>query len=153
MKKRLAVLMGILFLGIMGSVVPNNQVSAQETAEQDYSYLLAENVIIGEMSAQTRGVYLSSGMSTIEDPGPGKIISGGITSAARQCKVSINVIVERLVNGNWVRVTSWTATKDYAWTVGSSKTLSVGKGYYYRTRCIHYAASDVSSSITSGLWR
>ena len=65
----------------------------------------------------------------------------------------MNVIVERLSGGAWARVTSWTASEDNAWTVGSSKTLSVGRGYYYRVRCIHSAHTDVSSSMTSSLWR
>ena len=70
-----------------------------------------------------------------------------------QENVSVNVIVERLSGSNWVRVTSWTANENDAWTVGSSKNLTVGKGYYYRVRSVHYAHTDVSSSMTSSLWR
>ena len=96
---------------------------------------------------------MSYGTSVIRDAGTGKIVAGGVTNAARQCDVTVNVVVERLSGGSWARVTSWTASDDYAWTVGSSKTLSVGRGYYYRVRCLHFAHTDASSSMTSSLWR
>ena len=123
------------------------------TQSEDYSYLLTDDAIIGQMQVQPRGVYLASGISVIQDAGTGKIVAGGITSAAQQCKVTLNVVVERLTGGNWVRVTSWVAEENNAWTVGSSKTMSVGRGYYYRVRCQHSANSVVSGSMTSSLWR
>ena len=67
--------------------------------------------------------------------------------------MTVNVIVERLSGGGWARVTSWTAELNNTWSVGTEKTLSVGRGYYYRVRCIHSAHTDVSSSMTSSLWR
>lgn len=128
-------------------------VSAQDVdKETDASYLLTEDAIIGYMENQTRGMYLLSGYSVIKDGGTGKIIAGGGTNAAISCLVEVNVIVERLSGGNWVRVTSWTGSRTNALSVMSSKTLSVGTGYYYRVRCVHFAASDVSSSMTSSLW-
>ena len=44
--------------------------------------------------------------------GDGKIAAGGTTSAQKVVsEVSINVNVERKVNGTWKHYTSWTATK------------------------------------------
>lgn len=155
MKKKFLVIMSVFALSVMGINGNVTEVSAQEKidAEQDYSYLLTEDAIVGQMETQTKGIYLSSGTSVIQDPGAGKIVAGGITSAATPCDVSVNVIVERLSGSTWSRVTSWAASKTNAWTVGSSKTLSVGSGYYYRVRCLHSANSDASSSLTGGLWR
>lgn len=154
MKKKILLALSILSLSFVGNTYQPLDVYAQEEeTREDYSYLLNDEAIIGQTEVNPAGVYLLNGMSTIQDAGTGKIIAGGITSGAVKCDLTVNVIVERLNGGNWVRVTSWTASKDYAWTVGSSKTLSVGRGYYYRVRSLHFANSDTSSSWTGNLWR
>lgn len=153
MWKKMAALIVALTIVISGMQGVTMNVSAQDVdKETDASYLLTEDAMIGYMENQTRGVYLASGYSAIKDGGTGKIIAGGGTDATTKCKVAVNVIVERLSGGNWIRVTSWTGTRENALSVISSQTLSVGTGYYYRVRCVHFAASDVSSSMTSSLW-
>lgn len=154
MKKKILLALSILSMSFAANTYqPLNVYAQEEEIKEDYSYLLNDEAIIGQAEVNPAGVYLLNGMSTIQDAGTGKIIAGGITSGAVKCDLTVNVIVERLNGGNWVRVTSWTASEDYAWTVGSSKTLSVGRGYYYRVRCLHFANSDASSSMTSSLWR
>ena len=107
----------------------------------------------GYITIQPRGVYLQSGYSKISKPGDGKITAGGNTTAQKVVsEVSINVNVERKVNGAWEHYTSWTSTKNNAIAVTSYKTLTVPKGYYYRVKCVHYANSDVSSSYTNGIY-
>ena len=152
MKKKILLALSILSLSFVGNNWNSMDVCAQEETKENYSYLLNDEAIIGQTQVNPAGVYLMDGMSVIQDAGVGKIVAGGITNAAKKCDVTVNVIVERL-DGGWARVTSWTASEDYAWTVGSSKTLSVGRGYYYRVRCLHFANSDASSSMTSSLWR
>lgn len=111
------------------------------------------NEEIGYTTIQTRGVYLQSGFSKISKPGAGKITAGGNTTAQKVVdEVSINVNVERKVDGVWKHYTSWTTTKYNTVSVTSYKTLTVPKGYYYRVQCVHYANSDVSSSGTNGLY-
>lgn len=111
------------------------------------------NEQIGYITVQPRGVYLLSGYSQISKVGAGKIAVGGTTNAQKVVStISINVNVERKVNGEWEHYTSWTATKYNTIAVNSSKTLTVPKGYYYRVKCVHYANSDVSSSATGGLY-
>lgn len=153
MKKKLTIIILSLVLGVTGIFSVNIQANAEDVgAEVPYESLLTEGSLIGYMQSQTRGVYLSSGTSNINDAGGGKIGAGGATSAAKYCKVSVNVVVERKVSGSWVRVTSWTATRDSALVVSTGKTISVTKGYYYRVRCVHSASSDTSSSCTGALW-
>lgn len=152
MKKKILLALSILSLSFVGNNWKSMDVCAQEETKENYSYLLNDEAIIGQTQVNPAGVYLMDGMSVIQDAGVGKIVAGGITNAAKKCDVTVNVIVERL-DGGWARVTSWTASNDYAWTVGSSKTLSVGRGYYYRVRCLHSAHTDASSSMTSSLWR
>ncbi|GLG03567.1 DUF6147 family protein [Sellimonas catena] len=128
----------LLVFGVSGQMVS----AAEESAEQ-----------IGYIMVQPRGVYLQSGYSKITKPGDGKITAGGSTTAQKVVsEVSIDVFVERKVNGSWKHYTSWTSTKNNAIAITSYKTLTVPKGYYYRVRSVHYANSDVSSSATGGLY-
>lgn len=126
---------------------------AEDVGEDiEYSELLTEDALIGTMQNQTWGVYLAEGNSIINKISSTKIGAGGNTIAAVKCKVSITSIVERLVNGSWVRVTSWTSTTTSGYSASISKSLTVSTGYYYRVRSSHYAASDGSSSCTDALW-
>lgn len=152
MKKKIVLILSVLTLSMI-NFNSNPITTYAQTESENYSYLLTGDSIIGQTEPNQRGIYLSYGTSVIRDAGTGKIVAGGITNGAVKCDLTVNVIVERLVGGNWLRVTSWTASEDYAWTVGSSKTLSVGRGYYYRVRCLHSAHTDASSSMTSSLWR
>ena len=153
MKKKLTMIILSLVLGVTGIFSVNIQANAEDVGEEvPYESLLTEGSLIGYMQSQTRGVYLSSGTSNINDAGGGKIGAGGATSAASYCRVSVNVVVERKVSGSWVRVTSWTATRSSALFVNTGKTISVSSGYYYRVRCVHSASSDTSSSCTGALW-
>ena len=128
----------LLVFGVSGQMVS----AAEESAEQ-----------IGYITVQPRGVYLQIGYSKISKPGDGKITPGGSTTAQKVVsEVSINVNVERRVGSSWKHYTSWTSTKNNTIAVTSYKTLTVPKGYYYRVKCVHYANSDVSSSITGGLY-
>lgn len=131
-----------LTLGLSLSVSGQMVKAAEEIQEE-----------IGYTDIQTRGVYLQSGSSKISKPGAGKITVGGTTRAQKVVDtVSINVNVEKYVNGYWEHYTSWTVTKHDTVSVTTSKTLSVPKGYYYRVKSVHYANSDVSSSGTNGLY-
>lgn len=154
MKKRVVAFLMALTLFAMGSYGADISVQAEGSEQDiDISYLLEdENALIGYAELQTWGVYLDEGVSVINDAGGGTIGCGGITNASVKCTVSVNAIVERKVNGSWVRVTSWTVTNENAYTAIVSKYLSVGSGYWYRCRCIHKASSDTSNSSTSPLW-
>ena len=153
MKKKLTMILLAVALCVTSIFSVDMQANAEEIEKAvPYEFLLTDNTIIGYMQAQTRGVYLSSGTSNINDAGGGKIGAGGATTAASKCNVSVNVVVERKVGSSWVRVTSWTATNTNALVVSTGKTISVASGYYYRVRCNHAAASDGSSSCTGALW-
>lgn len=153
MKKRLmALLLAVMFM-VTGVIAGDGNVYAQDTAEDvAIADVWTEDALVGYAQLINRGVYLARGISVINDAGGGKIGCGGITDAAVKCKVSVNAIVEKKVNGSWTRVTSWTNTSASAYSVSISKYLSVGSGYYYRVRCNHAAGSDTSGSYTSALW-
>lgn len=153
MKKKFGALLLALVVCITGMNAVDMTTNAQGIGENvSYESILKEDALIGNMQVQTWGVYLSSGTSAINDAGGGKIGAGGTTNARVECKVSITVVVERKVNGSWVRYTSWTASNSNDLVVTTGKLLSVPSGYYYRVRCTHYAATDTSSSYTGALW-
>ena len=152
MKKRIHALFLALARVLVGVWYPGGAVQAEEVGEEiDYAFLNTEDALVGHMQAQTWGVYLTAGDSSIVKLGTGKAGVGGSTSAARKCAISVLVIVERLNNGSWGRWTSWKASKSSDVYIASSQALTVPTGYYYRVRCTHAAGGDVSSSWTGGL--
>ena len=153
MKKRVIALFLALMFSAIGMIAEDSKVYAEESVQDvEMSEVWTEDALVGYAESQTWGVYLLQGISVINDAGGGKIGCGGITEAAVKCKVSVNAIVEKKVNGSWTRVTSWTNTSTSAYSVSVSKTLSVASGYYYRVRSIHHASTDTSSSYTGTLW-
>lgn len=153
MKKKLTMILLAFVLCSTSLFAVDMKANAQGTEEEvAYESLLTDGALIGDMQSQTWGVYLSAGRSIINDAGGGKIGAGGSTTAAKKCKVSVNVVVERKVGSSWVRVTSWTATNTNALVVSTGKTISVASGYYYRVRCTHSASTDTSNSYTGALW-
>lgn len=153
MKHRMLAMLLMMVLCVTGICSMGLDVRAEEMGEEiDFSYLLTDDTLVGTTDAQTWGVYLAEGNSYISEMATNKIGVGGDTIAAKKCKVSVTAIVERLYNGKWERVTSFTSTTTSGYTAILSRSLTVGTGYYYRVRCSHYAASDVSSSSTGALW-
>lgn len=131
----------------------NFETKAQDMGEDiSFSELMTENALVGVIESQTWGVYLLDGTSIINKISSTKIGAGGVTNAAKKCRVTTNAIVERLSGGSWLRVTSWTTTVESGFSATVSKSLTVTNGYYYRVRCLHYASTDSSSSFTSSLY-
>lgn len=151
-KKLLAGLLAVILC--MASIFSLGiETRAENTGEDiDFSYLMTDNALIGYAGMQAKGVYLVEGCSIINKISSTKIGAGGSTGAAVKCKVSVTSIVERQTSTGWARVTSWTQTNENAYTATVSKSLTVGTGYYYRVRSLHYASTDGSSSCTDGLW-
>ena len=91
----------------------------------DGSYLTNDDsseVTVGPMS---RGIYLKSGSSNIVRAGTGKIGAGGNTVGEKTVsKITVDVTVERYVNGKWGYYTSWVETNYNSAYVSTSKTLS-----------------------------
>lgn len=153
MRKRIVSFLLTVMICVSGLFCQGLETKAEDNGEEmDFSYLMTEDALVGYAQAQTWGVYLVSGRSIINKISSTKIGAGGVTDAAVKCKVTVSPIVEKLSNGSWVRVTSWTVTEASDYTAMASRSITVGTGYYYRVRCIHYAASDTSSSWTNGLW-
>ena len=152
MKKWLALFLMVAVV-LTGISVGKIETNASGTVEDvDISYLMLEDTLIGYAEMQTWGVYLMSGYSTLNDAGNSKVGVGGVTNAAKRCTVSVSTVLERKVNGNWLRVTSFSESNENAIHASVSKYVSVTSGYYYRVRSMHHASSDSSASCTDALW-
>lgn len=153
MKQRLLVMLMAVVLCLICVWNFKFESNAEEVGQDiSYSELMTENALVGYAENITKGIYLADGHSVINKISSTKIGAGGTTTAAVKCRVSTNAIVERLLNGSWARVTSWTTTVESGYSAMVSKSLTVTTGYYYRVRCVHYASTDRSSSCTSSLW-
>lgn len=121
--------------------------------EIDFSELMTEDALVGELCNQTWGVYLASGNSVINKISSTKVGAGGTTNANKKCNVSITSILERKnSSGSWERVISWTQDNTNAVYAVISKSVTVPSGYYYRVRSYHYASTDSATSYTNALW-
>lgn len=121
----------------------------------DGSYLTCEEESVGYDTKLTRGEDLLVGYSKSRRRGPGLLYAGGSTIATHTVsKVGIAVMVERAQEGDetWAFYDGWQEFNYDADKVSSNKEFEVEGGYYYRTRCIHSANDDVSSSFTNGVY-
>lgn len=152
-KKQLSIALSLIMICSLffGSILTVN--AAEESECVDGSYLVNEDSSEVTVGSKTRGIYLKSGSSSIVREAPGKLTAYGDTVGQMVVsKITVNVIVQRLVNGSWQHYDSWTATNYNSAYVSSSKTKYVPTGYYYRVCCNHYANSDVSGSFTNGIY-
>ncbi len=108
---------------------------------------------LSEGIVQTKGQYLQTGSSSIGEIGKGKIKVSATTVAQKVVsKIKVSVMVERQVKGDWLSYTSWNASDTNTYSLTTSRTLTVPRGYYYRVRSVHSANTDVGDSNTSAIY-
>lgn len=144
----------VMFMVCTLFISTQKNVQAADVPEwADGSYLTNDDSSEVTVGSKSRGIYLKSGSSSITRAGTGKIAAGGNTVGQKVVsKITVDVTVERYVDGKWRYYTSWLETNYNSAYVSTSKTLSVPTGYYYRVGCVHYANSDVSDSFTNGIY-
>lgn len=154
MKKRIFNILLAIVLCVIGIINPRIEAKAEVVSEDiALSDILTDDALIGYAQNQTWGVYFSDGYSIVNKISSTKVGAGGATNAKVKCTVKVTAILERKdTDGLWARVTSWNQTNTNAYSVVSSKSVTVASGYYYRVRCYHYASTDTSSSFTNALW-
>ena len=153
-KSKILSLIMVMFMVCTLFISTQKNVQAADVPEcVDGSYLTNDDSSEVTVGSTSRGIYLKSGSSNIVRAGTGKIGAGGNTVGQKVVsKITVDVTVERYMNGKWGYYTSWVQTNYNSAYVSTSKTLSVPTGYYYRVYCIHYANSDVSDSYTDGIY-
>ena len=156
MLKRIGSMCCVLMLMIcMLLTLTDNAQAAQQDPVLDGSYLTHDEESIGYDTKLTKGEDLLTGYSKCVRQGPGKIYAGGTTIAAHTVeRVFVGVVVERAKKGDtaWSMYTGWQKENTNTDRAGSTRTLEVEGGYYYRVRSIHVANHDTSSSYTNGVY-
>lgn len=104
-----------------------------------------------------RGTYLQGGQCKISNEGNRVVRISGGTDAYQTCdRVVATIYLDRYVNGEWIPVTSVSASKTNAYTANCSKNVSVTGGYYYRARGYHTVhegnTSESAPSLSDGIW-
>lgn len=155
--KKLSKVLVALSLVLSVVIAPVNQVMAAEGESEeiivDGSYLLEASESSYIVYSPLRGYYISSGTGTITMPSSGKVGAGGSTTAYVSVpSIKVTVTVQRYVSGSWVGVTSWTASNTNAYSVSTTKTISVTSKYYYRVVTLHSAGGELISGYTNGIW-
>ena len=152
-KSKILSLIMVMFMVCTLFISTQKNVQAADVPEcVDGSYLTNDDSSEVTVGSTSRGIYLKSGSSNIVRAGTGKIGAGGNTVGQKVVsKITVDVTVERYMNGKWGYYTSWVETNYNSAYVSTSKTLSVPTGYY-RVCCVHYANSDVSDSYTDGIY-
>ena len=67
-------------------------------------------------------------------------------------KYKLLLLWNNIIMGAWSQVYSWRESAVNAYTVSTSKNLTIPRGYYYRARGIHSANTDIANSFTDGIW-
>lgn len=132
--------------------MPTMSVAAMEVAV-DGTLLTEELESTMDMLSMTRGIYLGTGSAGVTNPGTGLVCSTGKTYATKSVpSLYVAVHMQRYTGSSWTTVANWT---EYAYNtsfVGSSKTYSVSRGYYYRTYTVHNAYGETGSGCTNGIY-
>lgn len=104
-----------------------------------------------------RGNILNRGIAQIADNGDGSVNAYGAVLPAVQCdtlKLTINI--QRLQNGTWINVKSYSSTAYNATYLTKSYNCTVTRGYYYRVMagCVATkgGTTETQIPITDGIW-
>ena len=146
---------GILFMGVC---------STAKASEVDYCEGMESQLLEDEVESEDiwqnmmrRGTYLQKGHCKISNEGNRVVKISGGTDAYQTCdRIVATIYLDRYVNGEWVPVTSVSASKTNAYTANCSKNVSVTGGYYYRARGYHTIhegnTTESAPSLSDGIW-
>ena len=161
MKRKIGKIVGLM-LALLMIVGMNTITYASEYLPNlgdtvDGSLLTEEDSAERILYNRTRGNILNSGVARISNNGNGSVNAYGAVLPAVQCdtlKLTINI--QRLQNGNWVNVKSYSSTAYNSSLLTKSYNYTVTKGYYYRVMAgcvaIKGGTTETQIPITDGIW-
>ncbi len=129
--------------------VLDGSTQTRESSAQDTKLFYPMNLSM-DPTISLYGDYLARGSSSITDKGNGVVYMSGETNCLSVCdSVSVNLYLQRLVNGSWQTVSSryHTSTNTHYASYGIS--LAVKKGYYYRVSGSHSVTNNGVTESTS----
>lgn len=145
----------VSFAAEEGDIVDGSLLTHEQSA-QDRKPLVPEGSY-NDSEISTYGNHLATGMVRIVNEGNGVVYISGETDCYSICdSVSVNIYLERLVNGSWQTVSSRSHTSTNTHFTSYGISLAVKKGYYYRVTGSHSATkngkTESTSSATNGIY-
>ena len=160
MKKRVLSMLCMAAL-LCGILLTNSvEVKAADGAPVDGSYLTTQDSSVGTAVLRTRGVYLMEGDCSISKAGRGRVYAYASTTANMDVDyVGVIVYVDQYNEEEdvWEQIDCWTVEDENTYYVSTSKSITVERGYYYRTHAEHIAGpkdglKDEGLSATDGIF-
>lgn len=120
------------------------------------------SVLTNEMSSEVtyeslqKGNILNRVIGRITSNGNGSVnIYGSVYGSSTCDKLTLDMTLQRLVNGSWINVGSFSNTEKNNSYMIKSYNISVTKGYYYRLKLVGVATkgstTESQTGITDGL--
>lgn len=120
------------------------------------------SVLTNEMSSEVtyeslqKGNILNRVIGRITNNGNGSVNVYGAVYGSSTCdKLTLDMTLQRLVNGTWINVGSFSNTEKNNSYMIKSYNISVTKGYYYRLKLVGVATkgstTESQTGITDGL--
>ncbi|HIV39422.1 MAG TPA: hypothetical protein H9747_10585 [Candidatus Blautia stercorigallinarum] len=161
MKKEIKKIIGLM-LALLIMVGMNTTTYASEYIPSlgdtvDGSLLTDEDSAESILYNRTRGNILNSGVARISNNGDGSVNAYGAVLPAVQCDtLRLTINIQRLQNGTWVNVKSYSSTAYNATYLTKSYNCTVTRGYYYRVMagCIATkgGTTETQMPVTNGIW-
>lgn len=138
----------VVFAASDGDIVDGSMLTHEQNAEDTKLFMPTSPSENPEISLY--GDYLARGSVSIVDQGNGVVYVSGETNCWSVCNsVSINVYLQRLVNGSWQTVASRSHTSNNTPYTSYGISLAVRKGYYYRVTGSHSVTHNGRTESTS----
>lgn len=160
MKKRLCILVSLLalvfLLGLSGIAMAKEQPVPPPPAEEVMADPSGSITVVPQSTSNRATSLIKQWTCGIGDNSNGTVtISGETLTYSTVNSLDAQVYLQRWNGSNWVDQTSRTYTNSSFIYVSGSATISVTRGYYYRTRGVHHASNggttSTQTSVTSAL--
>lgn len=146
---------GIITMVLICSINLNVYASSEEMVITE-SNLFHENCVEVTYDSLQRGNILNRVIGRLSNNGNGSVNVYGAVYGSSTCdKLNLDMTLQRLVNGSWINVGSFSNTEKNKSYMIKSYNVSVTKGYYYRLKLAGVATkgstTESQTGITDGL--
>ena len=154
MKKRVRVLVSLMFLLIFMACLPgvsaaSEQIGTATTACSDPQSGIVVN--LEKTSGVSTSLIKQWNCAIIDNSNGVVAISGETITYGNVDYLDVTVYLQRWSGSGWVNVTSRTYSDSYSSYVSGSNQFNVSRGYSYRCRAVHTANSGSASQTTTSV--
>ena len=119
--------------------------------------ILAQEIESKDIITPKTYTYLAVAKCYFIDSGNGLIsVSGKTTTYSTVDEIKTTVYLQKQTSTGWVNIKSWPNSVTNTSSCNVSGTITVEKGYYYRTYCYHRVdqgnLTETNTSLTTAYW-